>query len=79
MMNPKDSAALTEVGPHNTIGVEMEDLPKAEKRALKKELEKEMAEARRRKLAGFQKNAWGDQENHTGHHNYGNRYTYGNS
>ncbi len=27
MKNPKDSAARTEVGPHNTIGVAMEDLP----------------------------------------------------
>jgi hypothetical protein len=55
MMNPKDSVARTEVGPHNTIGVAMEDLPEAERRALEKELEEEMAEARRRKLACFQK------------------------
>jgi hypothetical protein len=54
-MNPKDSAVRTEVRPHNTIGVAMEDLPKAERRTLEKELEKEMAEARRRKLACFQK------------------------
>jgi hypothetical protein len=54
MTNPKDSVARTEVGPHNTIGVAMEDLPKVE-RVLKKELEEEMAEARRRKLACFQK------------------------
>jgi hypothetical protein len=47
MMNPKDSAAQTEVGPHNTIGVAMEDLPEAERRALEKELEEEMVEARR--------------------------------
>jgi hypothetical protein len=53
MMNLKDSAARTEVGPHNTIGVAMEDLPEVEKRALEKELEEEMAEARRRKLACF--------------------------
>jgi hypothetical protein len=33
----------------------MEDLPKVERRALKKELEEEMAEARRRKLVCFQK------------------------
>jgi hypothetical protein len=54
MMNPKESGAQTEVGPHNTIGVAMEDLPKAERRVLKKELEEEMAEARRRKLMCFQ-------------------------
>jgi hypothetical protein len=55
MMNPKDSAARTKVGPHNTIGVAMEDLPEA----LKKELKEEMAEARRRKLACFQKTCTG--------------------
>jgi hypothetical protein len=55
MMNPKDSAARTEVGPHNTIGVAMEDLPEVERRALKKELEEEIAEERRRKLVCFQK------------------------
>jgi hypothetical protein len=37
------------------IGVAMEDLPEAERRALEKELEEEMAEARRKKLACFQK------------------------
>jgi hypothetical protein len=60
MMNPKDSAALTDVGPHNTIGVAMEDLPEAERRALEKEVEEEMVEARRRKLACFQKTRTGD-------------------
>jgi hypothetical protein len=50
MMNPKESGARTEVGPHNTIGVAMEDLPEAEIRALEKELVEEMAKARRRKL-----------------------------
>jgi hypothetical protein len=45
--------------PHNTIGVAMEYLPKAERRALEKELEEEMAEARRRKHACFQKHAQG--------------------
>jgi hypothetical protein len=30
-MNPKDGGARTEVGPHNTIRVAMEDLPKAER------------------------------------------------
>jgi hypothetical protein len=59
MMNPKDSAARTEVGPHNTIGVVMEDLPEAERSALEKELEEEMAEVRRRKLACFKKHTWG--------------------
>jgi hypothetical protein len=59
MTNPKESAAQTEVGPHNTIGMAMEDLPKAERRALEKELEEQMAEARRRKLACFQKTRMG--------------------
>jgi hypothetical protein len=59
MMNPKDSAARTEVGPHNTIEVAMEDLPEAERRALKKELEEEMAKARRRKIVCFQKTRTG--------------------
>jgi hypothetical protein len=36
-----------------------EDLPKAERRALEKELEEEMTEARRRKLACFQKTRTG--------------------
>jgi hypothetical protein len=58
MTNPKDNAAQTEVGPHNTIGVEMEDLPEAERRALEKELKEEMAEARRM-LACFQKTRMG--------------------
>jgi hypothetical protein len=59
MTNPKDSVAWTEVGPHNTIGVAMEDLPEVERRALEKELKEEMAEARRRKLACFQKTCMG--------------------
>jgi hypothetical protein len=80
MTNLKDSAARTEVGPHNTIGVAMEDLPKAEKRVLEKELEEEMTEARRTSLRVSKKNMHGGyQENRPGHHNYGNRYTYGNS
>jgi hypothetical protein len=53
----------------------MEDLPEVERRALEKELEEEMAEARRRKLACFQKT----NENCPGHHDYGSRYTYGKS
>jgi hypothetical protein len=59
MMNPKDSAARTEVGPHNTIGVVMVDLPEVERRAHEKELEEEMADARRRKLVCFQKTCTG--------------------
>jgi hypothetical protein len=55
MTNPKESGAQTEVGPHNTIGVAMEDLAKVERRVFEKELEEEMAEARRKKLACFQK------------------------
>jgi hypothetical protein len=54
-----ESDAQTEVGPHNTIGMAMEDLPEAERRALEKELTEEMAEARRRKLACFQKTRTG--------------------
>jgi hypothetical protein len=52
-MNPKDGGARIEVGPHNTIVVAMEVLPEAEKIALEKELEEDMAAARRRKLACF--------------------------
>jgi translation initiation factor IF-2 len=55
MMNPKESGAQTKVRPDNTISVAMEDLPEAERRELEKELEEEMAEARRRKLTCFQK------------------------
>jgi hypothetical protein len=47
MTNSKESGAWTEVRPPNRIGVAMEDLPDAERRALKKELEEEMAEAKR--------------------------------
>jgi hypothetical protein len=59
MTNPKDSGAQTEIGPHNTIVVVMEDLPETEKIALEKELEEEMATARRMKLAYFQKTRTG--------------------
>jgi hypothetical protein len=73
MTNPKDSAARTEVGPHNTIGVAMEDLPQAERRAFEKELEEE-------EVGMFPKNSHGgDQENCPSHHYYGNRYSYGKS
>jgi hypothetical protein len=53
-MNPKESGARTKVGPHNMIIVAMEGLPEEERRTLEKELEEEMAEARR-KLTYFQK------------------------
>jgi hypothetical protein len=59
MMNPKESGARTEGGPHNMIDMVMEDLPEAERRALEKELEQEMAEARRRKLVCIQKTHMG--------------------
>jgi hypothetical protein len=59
MMNLKESGAQTEVGPHNTIGVALEDLPEAERRALEKELKEEMAEARGKKLTHFQKTCTG--------------------
>jgi hypothetical protein len=45
MMNPKDGGARTEVGPHNMIGVAMEDPLKAERIAHEKELEVESAVA----------------------------------
>jgi hypothetical protein len=59
MTNPKDGGARTGVWPHNTIAVAMEDLLEAEKIALEKELEEEMAAARRRKLACFKKTRTG--------------------
>jgi hypothetical protein len=59
MMNPKESGVRMEVGPHNTIGVAMEDLPEVERRALEQELEEEMAEMRRRKLVCLQKTRTG--------------------
>jgi hypothetical protein len=59
MTNPKESGAWTEAGPHNMIGVAMEDLSKAERRALENELELEMAEARRKKLSCLQKTRTG--------------------
>jgi hypothetical protein len=48
MTNPRESGVRTKVRPHNTIDVAMEDLPEAERKALEKEVEEEMAEARRR-------------------------------
>jgi hypothetical protein len=59
MMNPKESGVRMEVGPHNMIGVAMEDLPEVERRALEQELEEEMAEMRRRKLVCLQKTRTG--------------------
>jgi hypothetical protein len=55
MTNPKDGGAWTEVGPHNMIGVVMEDLPVAERIALEKELKEETTTVGRMKLACFQK------------------------
>jgi hypothetical protein len=57
--NPKDGGARTEVGPHNTITVAMEDLHEVEKIALEKELEEDMVVARRRNLVCFQKTRTG--------------------
>jgi hypothetical protein len=54
MLNLKDGGARTEVGPHNMIGVAVEDLPEVERIALEKELEVETTAARR-KLTCFQK------------------------
>jgi hypothetical protein len=55
MTNPKESGTQTDVGPHNMIGMAMEDLPEAGRRALEKELKEKMAEVRRKKLTCFQK------------------------
>jgi hypothetical protein len=54
MTTSKDGPARMEIGLHNTISVAMEDLPEAERATLEKELQ-EMAIARNRKLACFQK------------------------
>jgi hypothetical protein len=59
MMTSKDGPARTEIGQNNTISVVMEDLPKAERTTLEKELQEEMVAARRRKLACFQKTRTG--------------------
>jgi hypothetical protein len=59
MTNPKESGARTEVRPRNTISMAVEDLPEVERRALEKELKEEMAEARMKKLACFQKTRMG--------------------
>jgi hypothetical protein len=59
MMTSKDGPACTEIGQHNMIRVAMEDLPEAVRAALEKELQEEMATARRRKLTCFQKTCTG--------------------
>jgi hypothetical protein len=38
MTSPKDGGSRTDVGPHNMIGVAMEDLPEVERAELEKEL-----------------------------------------
>jgi hypothetical protein len=55
MMTSKDGTAHMEIGQHNTISMALGDLPEAERMALEKELQEEMAAARRRKLMCFQK------------------------
>jgi hypothetical protein len=59
MMTSKAGPARTEIGQNNTISVVMEDLPKAERTTLEKELQEEMVAARRRKLTCFQKTRTG--------------------
>jgi hypothetical protein len=59
MMTSKEGTARTEIRRHNTINVAMEDLPEAERAALKKALQEEMATTRRRKLTCFQKTCTG--------------------
>jgi hypothetical protein len=55
MMTSKDGPARAKIEQHNTIGVAMEDLPEAERVTLEKELQEEIAAARRWKLTCFQK------------------------
>jgi hypothetical protein len=59
MTNLNESGTRTKVGPHNVTGVAMVDPPEAERTALEKELKEEIAEARRKKLACFQKTRTG--------------------
>jgi hypothetical protein len=59
MTTLKDGTTRMEIGQHNTIDVVMEDLPEVERVALEKELQEEMAAARRRKLTCFQKTRTG--------------------
>jgi hypothetical protein len=70
MTTLKDGTTRTEIGQLNMISVAMEDLLEAERATLEKELQEEMATARRRKLM-FPKNMHrGDQEGRTNHHDY---------
>jgi hypothetical protein len=48
MINLMDGGAQMEVGPHNTIGVALEDLPEAERITLEKEIKEETTAARRK-------------------------------
>jgi hypothetical protein len=59
MMTSKDGLARTKIEQHNMISVVMEDLPEAERAALEKELQEELAAARSRKLTCFQKTRTG--------------------
>jgi hypothetical protein len=52
MTTSKDGLARMKIGHHNFIGMAMEDLPEV---ALLRDLQEEMAAARRRKLTCFQK------------------------
>jgi hypothetical protein len=65
MTASKDGPTRTEIEHYSTIGVAMEDLHKAERAALKKELHMEMAAAWRRKLTCFQKTCTGVIKNTT--------------
>jgi hypothetical protein len=86
MTNLRESGARTEVAPHNTIGVAMEDLPEVERgrsrRKSRRRWPRQGGDGRGEEEEAhvFPKNMHGcDQENHLGHHDYGNCYTYGNS
>jgi hypothetical protein len=59
MTTSKDGIAHTEIGQHNTMSMALEDLLEAEREALEKELQEEIAAARRWKLACFQKTRTG--------------------
>jgi hypothetical protein len=59
MTTLKDGTTRTEIGQLNMISVAMEDLLEVERAALEKELQEEMATARRRKLTCFQKTCTG--------------------
>jgi hypothetical protein len=76
MVNLKDSAARTEVGPHNTNGVVMEDQRGGHTR---RNLRRRWPRQGGGSLRVSKKHARGDQENRPGNHNYDNLYTYRNS